>query len=204
MRLVFAIVLLSLLAASVQAQVVYRWTDETGEVHYGHAVPPEHAHRGFDRMGPDGTVRERVERALTEEERAERAAERRREAELAAEQRSQETRDRLLLAAYGSEDDIIQGMTLQLNALDHQRASVRDSLRRASGRFEDLVSHAARLTHDGQTVPDRMNQNIAAARDEVQQLRRALEEMDEREQVIRDRSNAELTRFRELTGGNGP
>ncbi len=204
MRYLFVIVLLSLIAASAQAQVVYRWTDEHGEVHYGHAVPPEHAHRGYDRIGPDGVVRERIERALTAEERAERNAARRREAELAAEQRSQESRDRLLLAAYGSEEDIVQGMTLQLNALDQQRASVRDSLRRASARFEDLVANAARLTHDGQTVPERMNQNIGTARDEVQQLRRALEDMDEREQVIRERANAELTRFRELTGGNGP
>ncbi len=202
-RSVFVIVLLCMIAASVQAQVVYRWTDERGEVHYGHSVPPEHAHRGYERIGSDGTVRERVERALTEEERAERNAARQREAELEAQRRTQETQDRLLLAAYASEEDIVNSMERQLVSLEHQRASVRDSLRRASNRFEDLVNNAARMTRDGQQVPDRMNSNISDARDEVQQLRRTLAEMDEREQVIRDRSAAELARFRKLTAGNG-
>ncbi len=204
MRSLFIIVLLSLIAASVQAQVVYRWTDEHGERHYGHSVPPEHAHRGYELIGPDGSIRGRVERALTEQERAERDAARRREAELAAEQRQQETQDRLLLAAYASEEDIINGMERQLDALNQQRVSLRDSLRRSSNRFEDLVGRAASLSQEGQTVPDRMNENIRTARDDVQQLRRALADLDEREQVIRDRSAAELARFRELTGGNGP
>lgn len=202
-RSVFVIVLLCMIAASVQAQVVYRWTDEHGEVHYGHAVPPQHAHRGYERIGPDGTVRERVERALTDEERAERNAAREREAELEAQRRTQESQDRLLLAAYSSEEDIVNGMERRLLSLEQQRASVRDSLRRASNRFEELVANAAHLTHDGQQVPDRMRQDIRAARDEVQQLRRTLTEMDEREQVIRDRAAAELARFRKLTTGHG-
>ena len=201
MRSLILILLLSLAAAAAQAQSVYRWIDENGEVHYGHSVPPEHAHRGYDLIGPDGMVRQRVERALTEEERAEREAERRRQAILEAEQRSQDSRDRQLLAAYGSEEDIVQAMEMQITAINHQRSSIRDSLRRASGRFESLVTRASRLTHEGQPVPVALERDIDDVRGEIQTLRRGLQDLDQREEAVRRRAELERTRFRELTGG---
>ena len=69
----FIPLLLSLLLCSLAfAQPVYRWVDDEGETHYGHSVPPEFKDRGYERLGPDGQVLQRVERALTDEERAER------------------------------------------------------------------------------------------------------------------------------------
>lgn len=195
------IVLLGLLLTAVaQAQNVYRWTDEHGEVHYGHAVPPEYADRGYDRLSRDGMVLERVERALTPQERATRAARRALEAEAEALMRNQESRDRLLMAAYRSEEDITSTMHYSLASLDGQRRSIRANLDRSSQRFESQVSRAADFTRRGEEVPAQISQSITDVRNEMQRLRKALEELDQRELEIRQRFASELERFRELMG----
>ncbi|MGY6631609.1 MAG: DUF4124 domain-containing protein [Wenzhouxiangella sp.] len=181
-----------------QAQVVYRWTDEHGNVHYGHAVPPEHAHRGFDRLGRDGRVRERVERALTPEEIAERDARLAREAELAAEQARQDRLDQQLLSAYASEADIESSLNQQIATLDRRRATLQAALEEQTRRFENLVSRAAALNRDGQPVPAQLNQSIEEARNESRRLRGLLAELDEQELAIRARFAADLARFQAI------
>jgi hypothetical protein len=196
----FSLLLIVLLASQAAlAQHVYRWVDDRGEVHYGHAVPPEHAHRGYDRLGRDGTVRESVAPALTPEERAARAARLALEAEVEAEQRSQETRDRMLLAAYRSADDIEAAMTMQLAALDAQRGQINAALAEEVRRFENQIARAAQQSRDGFEVPEQLTQSINVSRAETQRLRNRLIELDQEEEVIRQRFEAEAERFRELT-----
>jgi hypothetical protein len=193
------ILFLVLSSGLVMAQHVYRWVDDKGEVHYGHAVPPEHAHRGYDRLGRDGTVRERFSPALTPEERAQRAARLALEAEAEAEQRSQESRDRLLLAAYRSEDDIMASMAQQLTGLESQRVQLQNALNEEVRRFEGQVARAAQQSRDGFEVPEQLTRSIQESRSETQRLRRALAELDQQEEAIRRQFEAEAERFRELT-----
>lgn len=195
------LLLLAVMAAwlsAAQAQVVYRWVDEHGNVHYGHAVPAEHAHRGFDRLGRDGRVRERVERALTPEEIAERDARLAREAELAAKQAQQDRLDQQLLSAYASEDDIESALNQQLATIDRRRGTLQASLDEQTRRFENLVSRAASLNRDGQTIPAQLNQSIEDARNESRRLRSLLAELDEQELNVRARFAADLARFQAI------
>ncbi len=200
---ILTIAVTMLLTTSAMAQTVYRWVDDRGEIHYGHAVPPEYAQRGFDRMGPDGQVRERIAPALTPEERAARDVRMALDAERQAEQRSQDTRDRLLLASYSSEEDISNALNVQLTALNSQRGAIRASLRQASSRFENLVGRAAQLTREGQIVPSALNDSIDETRQDMRRLREALADIDEREAIIRQRFGDELVRFIQLTGPSG-
>src|SRR5690625_2076604 len=95
-----------LLASTAQAQSVYRWVDDNGEIHYGDSVPTEYKDYGYVRLGPDGTVRERVEPALSPEEIIERRKRRAAQAREEAEQRRRATQDRMLLATYRSEEEL--------------------------------------------------------------------------------------------------
>jgi hypothetical protein len=193
------LLLLLLGAQAALAQHVYRWTDDRGEVHYGHSVPPEHAHRGYDRLGRDGTVRESVAPALTPEERAARAARLALEAQAEAEQRSQETRDRMLLAAYRSVDDIDAAMGVQLAALNAQRQRLNEALEQEVRRFEAQIARAAQQSRDGHEVSEQLTQSINVSRVETQRLRLRLAELDQEEDDIRQRFEQEAERFRELT-----
>jgi hypothetical protein len=183
----------------VWGQDVYRWVDEEGEVHYGNMVPPEYRSYGWERIGPNGVVLERVERALTPEEREVLRQEAIRQAELEAQQRSQETKDRLLLQSYRSEQDLLDTMELQVAALDSQRATIQTSLDLANQRFENLVRRAAQIVREGGNASAELIENIESARQEISDLRKNMSDLSEQEREIRERFLADLERFRELT-----
>lgn len=194
-----SVLLILLLAGNLaMAQNVYRWTDERGEVHYGHSVPPEHAHRGYDRLGRDGSVRQSVAPSLTPEERAERSARMAQEAETEAERRDQENRDRMLLSAYRSVDDIMETMAMQLASVEADRRRINNALSSAMRRFENQIARAAQHSREGQDVPEQLTQSIHETRSETRQLRRQLDRLDQREDTIRGQYEAEAERFREL------
>jgi len=197
-RLLFLSLML-LLPDLVSAQDVYRWVDENGEVHHGNMVPPEYRNYGWERIGPNGTVIERIERALTPEERESLRREQRRQNELEAEQQRQEARDRMLLNAYRSEQDLLNEMERQVATLDTQRETIQTSLALASERFESLVRRAAQIVRDGGSVPSELTQSIEEARAEIANLRNNLAGMAEQELEIRDRFTGELERYRQLS-----
>ncbi len=190
---------LALAAPAAQAQSVYRWVDDEGETHYGQSVPPEFKDYGYVRLGPDGTVRERVEPALSPEEIKERRRQRREQARREAEERSQEARDRMLLATYDSEEDLRESLEMQLAGIQSQRVSTRLALGLIESRFERFVGRAASLNRDGKSVPQSLEDDIDETRAELRELRGDLDRLDEREQAARDRFSASLERYRELT-----
>lgn len=205
MNIRLPLILILLLGSSLAtAQHVYRWVDESGETHYGHSVPPEHAHRGYERLGRDGTVRQRFAPALTPEERAERAERMALEAQLEAEQRSQETRDRMLLSSYGTVEDIETTMNMQLASLSAQRVHLDSGLAEQVRRFETQIARAAQYNRDGQPVPERLTASINDSQREARRLRQALADLDKREEAIRRQFEAEAERFRELTSNSQP
>lgn len=191
--------ILLLLPGLACAQDVYRWVDENGEVHHGNMVPPEYRNFGWERIGPNGVVIERIERAMTQEERDALRREHERLAELEAERERQETRDRMLLSAYRSEQDLLDEMERQVAGLDTQRATIQSSLDLATGRFESQVRRAAQIVREGGNVPAELSENIEEARAEIASLRDNLAGMAERELEIRERFMAELERYRQLS-----
>lgn len=193
------VLLLILAASAAEAQSVYRWVDDEGETHYGQSVPPEFKDYGYVRLGPDGTVRERVEPALTPEQIEQRRRQRAEQARQEAAQRSQEARDRMLLATYSSEEALREALDMQLAGIESQRASTRMALDLVENKFENLVSRAASLNRDGRAVSEKLQTSIEETRQELRDLRADLQRLDEREAEPRDRYSANLERYRELT-----
>lgn len=189
-----------LLSTSAMAQAYYRWVDDEGEVHYGQSVPPEFKDYGYVRLGPDGTVRERVEPALSPEEIAERRRQRTEQAEREAERRSQASRDRLLTATFSSEQALIDGMEMQLAGIESQRTSTRTALDLMKRRFETLVARAAPYHRKGTAIPADLSEAIDETRAEVHRLRGELERLERLEAETRERFMTDLERYRELTG----
>jgi uncharacterized protein involved in exopolysaccharide biosynthesis len=201
-RLVLAAIML-MVASGVLAQTVYRWVDDSGEVHYGHSIPPEQARRGYEILGRDGVVRERVEPALTPEQLAERREERRRQEEEAARQRTQQTRDRILLTTYNSEQSLRNSMEMELVTINSQRSSIRVALDQVEHRFERLLERAAEHSDEGRAVPASLEASLEDVRAELRRLRTDLAALDDREQEVRERYRSNLERYRELMGRGG-
>ncbi|MEE4639749.1 MAG: DUF4124 domain-containing protein [Wenzhouxiangella sp.] len=198
-RLIAFLVCGWLLAEVALAQSVFRWTDEDGHVHYGHAVPAEHRHRGYERLAPDGRVLERVSRAMTDEERA---AENERQAELAeleALRASQALIDRRLLASYRSISDIEATRQSRIESLQAQRDALQRSLELSSARFEDMVARASQRNRADEPLSPALEDAISDAQDEIRRLRTAIDEIDRRQLAVEAGFDAEIERFRELT-----
>lgn len=190
-----------LLTATAQAQTVYRWTDDDGLIHYGHAVPPEYRARGYDRLGRDGLVVEHIAPEMTPEERAREAARRAMQTELEAEQQNQATRDRLLLAAYRDEEELQDNLDWRLSGLRSQQATLETSLQHSRNRFENLVGQAANLDRRDQPVPESLRSSIDETRNEIRRLNDSIAELDQRKAEIRSRFEEDLERYRLLTRG---
>jgi len=203
LRYTLLFVLMFVLAApAAHAQSVYRWVDDEGKTHYGQSVPPEFKDYGYVRLGPDGTVRERVEPALSPEEMAERRRQRVQQAREEAAERSQEARDRMLLATYNSEEDLREALEMQLAGIQSQRVSTRMALNLIENRFEGLVSRAAELNRKGREVSETLQNRIEETRAELRGLRADLVRLDERETEARERFSASIERYRELTSSH--
>jgi len=94
-------------SSSQVAPNLFKWTDENGKVHYGDHVPPEYARQERKVLNEQGVEMKTLEAAKTPEQIAEEerlAAERKEQERIAADQASH---DRMLLATFSTEDDIV-------------------------------------------------------------------------------------------------
>lgn len=189
-----------LMVELVMAQSVFRWTDEEGQVHYGHAVPAEHRHRGYERLGPDGRVLERVDRALTEQERAAEARRSAEQAELEELRAGQALIDRRLLASYRSVADIETSRQSRLASLQTQQDTLERSFQLSRERFEEMVGRAGAQNRADQPISPALEEAISDAQAELRRLREAINEVERRKEAVDAGFDAEVERFRELTG----
>lgn len=200
MASIIALLLIALIALPAAAQTVFKWVDEDGEIHYGHSLPPEYVDLAHERLS-EGEVRESVDRALTLEEReaamAAMAAERAQEAA----ERTRQTQDRLLLASYSSEDEILQAKQSELTVIRSQISSASASLNNALHRYRQLISQAADLERAASTVPDNLAERIRDSHAELAQHQSTLDRINRRIQRTEESFQQDLDRYRDLSGG---
>lgn len=198
-RLITILICGWLLAEVAIAQSVFRWTDEDGHVHYGHAVPAQHRHRGYERLASDGRVLDRVAPALTDEERAAEAERQAEQVELEALRASQALIDRRLLASYRTVADIEATRQTRIESLQAQRDALERSLELSRARFEDMVARAGQRNRADEPLSPALEEAIGTAQAEIRRLRVAIDEIDQRQLAVEAGFDAEIERFRELT-----
>lgn len=191
--------LILLMAMPVMAaETVYKWVDENGEIQYGHAVPPDAVDQGYERLN-EGVVKESVDRVMTEEELAEWKIQQRRQRQEEAQQKTRESQDRLLLASYASEDEIIESMETELAMVRSQEGSLTTSLNNSLSRYRHLVERAANRQRAGQAVTDGATTAIEETRAEIVQQRASLMRLEERLDRTRQNYMQALERYRSLS-----
>ena len=131
----------------------YKWTDASGNLHYGDALPPEAVNFGYEVVNSQGVVVKHVDRPKTAEERA--AA----KVEIAKAQAAKEAadarvrNDEQLVAAYPTEDDLKRAQHQQADMLDQNIASAQLGLESQQKSLAELLGHAADLDSSGKPVP---------------------------------------------------
>lgn len=149
---------------------VYRWVDEHGVVHYGDAIPPQYSteqHEVIDRHGA---------RTVIHQENSEPVAPVR------------SSRDRALLATYGTVDEIEDVRDRRMEFLASQNEVARERLESLHMRHAELADNPAAI-NELQLVEQRIGEYEAE-----------IERRDGEIERIRAEFASDIARFRELRG----
>lgn len=184
-------------AAPVQAKL-YKWTDETGQIHYGDSVPAQYLTTEHKVMNEQGLAVKQVDAAETDEQRAERARlalEKKREEDLLAEQRQ---RDRVLLDTYTTERDLVAARDARFEAVDSQiqlSESIIEDSRKKLTASEKLQES---LKAQNKPVPDTLLEKIEREKTQLATQDEVMASHVEKRQAVSDQFNGYIERFREL------
>lgn len=186
------------LAPQADAERLYRWVDESGNVQYSDNVPPEYVVREHIVYNEDGIALEVREPAKTPEQIA-------REEEIArlrAEQRrllnEQRMQDDVLLSTFRSMDDLLMTRDGKLAGVDAQITLAQSSIERLKGRLRDLQSTAATEERLGRPVGFDLQSNIDQTRQQIQDYYAAIVRYEEQREDLQAQYQANLERFMQL------
>lgn len=177
---------------------LYKWVDDQGKVHYGDAVPPEYAKQERKVLNEQGVQVKTLEAAKTPEQLAEDerlAAQRKEQERIAAEKAAH---DRMLLATFTTEDDMVMTRDGKIAAIDGVLRVTRDRIEKIETNLSELTREAAELERAGKPIPETLHEEILGARGQIQRYLDYIASKRREQEDIRAQFEADIRRFREL------
>jgi len=167
-----------------------------GKTFSGDRPPPECANADMRELNRDGSVRRVIARPPTQDELRARALEAKKRLEEEDKQLAQRRRDKSLLEAYASEEEI---ETARAKSLE----TATQSMARAKARIANLNGERKKLDDEAEfykkrVLPDQIKRSFVSNQQEVDQAEKILNEASIETKRINERFDAEKKRFREL------
>jgi len=182
-----------------QAGKLYKWVDDTGQIRYGDRIPPQYAKIKNETLSDQGIVVETKAAAKTPEQRAEEA----RQAAIKTEQErirvEAARRDSILLDTFTNEDEMIMTRDGKIEAIEAVIRVTNSRTEKNKLRLVDLKVRAANMERSGKAVPQSILDKIADTRNQIQHNTRYVANRIVEQQRIREKFEADIKRFRELT-----
>ena len=197
----FLFVLASLTAVAGQTEVVYKWVDENGQIHYGDSIPPEFSDLPKQVLNEHAITVDHLEGRKTEEQLA--AEEKAKELEMQKE--LQLRADKALLATYLTVEEIVMHRDRRIELFQAQSRVTELYLRNLERRLTKLKREAAKYRpySDDPDAP-LINEDLVADNTETQdtiarhQKNLLKFQEDERQMVTSFEGN--INRFKALKG----
>jgi hypothetical protein len=205
-RISITLLIASLFFTSVaNAQNVYRWTDENGDVHYGPTLPPEFANKPYEILNRNGVLLQRVDDPSALLEKPEEVKEESQELEpLFTEQEVRTRSDSLLLLRYPEEADLTAAMENEVAQLGYDIRLINQSRASALTTLATQVGNAADRQRAGMPEDPDLRKEIGSLRNRLGSSEGRLMDLRERELAIRAEFESDLKRYRYLTNGGQP
>ena len=167
-----------------------------GKTFSGDRPPQECANSDMRELNRDGSVRRVLARPPTQDELRARALEAKKRLEEEDRQLAQRRRDKSLLEAYASEEEIEVARAKSLE-------TATQSIVRARARIENLNGERKKLDDEAEfykkrVLPDQIKRSFVSNQQEVSQAEKILNDALVETQRINERFDAEKKRFREL------
>jgi len=205
-QIFFMLVAGALLAANASAAEVYRWVDENGEVHYTQSLPPNFKDKGHDVLNERGIVLDE-DLSLTPEPPPEEPEEEvlpelprdssgmQRPKALYSEAEMQRRMDNFLMLRYGSQQEIIDAMNVEIKQLAYDRRLLETTKKSMIDSYRGQIRQAANRQRAGQQV----DENVVIAIDLLQSRlvtnSESLYNLEARELEIRAEFGKQLDRY---------
>lgn len=196
-KLALSTILIALLTQPAAAKL-YKWVDDNGKTHYTDKLPPNQTDKARTEMNESGVEVSKIGRAKSPEEIAqEKELERlRKEREKLIEK--QKADDSVLLRTFRSEDDIIMSQDGKLAAIDVMIEITKSNIRQSKAQLTDMQNSAASLERMGTKPSEKLLQDIANTKQQLQDSYAAIINREKDKERIRAKTQADLKRFREL------
>lgn len=202
-NLILSLLLGSLLVLPLSAQAAFKcWTNKDGVRECGNAVPPEYAQQQSETINERGQTVERQQRAKTAEELEQEHQREAEEARIKAEEErrleEQRNHDRVLLATFLTEEDIIQARDRKLSSIDAGIELNRLTIDKLEGDLEREQKRAENYRRKEQETPESLQQAIDSLERQIADKKRYISSQQvERERLVEEYAR-DLERFREL------
>ena len=198
-----AVALLALCGYLNRAEATIKcWTNKEGVRECGNAVPPEFAQQAHEEKSASGMTIKRTERSKTPEEiaaaRVEQEALAKKQAEIAAIAHKQAAADKVLLATFSSEDDLVLARDGQMANVESQKKLAESRITKLQKSLDQLISKAADRERRGQRVPSEISKEIANLRGQITDQKKFIVAKDTDALKLKGKFEADLARFREL------
>jgi hypothetical protein len=186
------------LAALPAEAKMYRWVDEEGNVHYSDKVPPTEVKKARTQLNERGIEVRQVEAAKTPEElaRDQELKKMRKEQQRLIEK--QKAEDRVLLATFRSEDDIIMARDGKIAAVGVMIQILRNNIKNAKSRLADLQMVAADQERSGKKVSQKTLAQIEERRNQIKESYASILQREQEQEEIRNKFQYDVERFRTL------
>lgn len=197
----FALTCTLLLGGAAQAKIVC-WTNSDGVRECGNAVPPEYAQKETRTIDKQGMTTEVKERAKTPEEIAAEKSQNAENERLAAEEeqrkQTQEAYDRVLLATYLSEEDILRSRERQASSINATMEVTHIAVDKLQEKLNGERKKAAGYERQGKALPERVQQDIDTLQEQIDTKRNFIQSKEREKQKLHEKYDADMVRFREL------
>lgn len=178
------------------------WTNKDGVRECGNAIPPEYSQQSSETINERGITVESKERALTKEELAEiqkkKDDEKQRAAEEAEKRKKQDAEDRVLLATFLSEEEIISARDRKLGLINGNIEVTNGTIDKLNSDLQEQRKKAANYERKGRTVPEGTLKEIASLERQIKNKEEFIAAKNAEKEVIREKYARDLDRFREL------
>lgn len=188
-----------LLGSAVAAERTFKWVDENGQVHYGDRVPPRYVDKERREMNEQGRTVRIYEAPKTPEQKA---REQRLAVVAAAKKKlaeKQHRRDRMLLATYSSEEDMLLARDGKVESVETLIQLTRRRIASMERRLRELTDEAAEYERSGKKLPVGLEDQLASIRKQISENEAFVKQKEQEKEAIARQFDADIARFRELT-----
>lgn len=179
-----------------------KWVDEDGQVHYGDRVPAKYLKQQREILNEQGVVVKKHDAAKSDEELEKARAQRAKRAEAdkrkMIEAKKAALRDRVLLATFTTEDDLIHQRDARLEAVDTQILLTETIIKDQEKKLENLKKRIGNIEKSDRKVPENLHKEQASVTRQLQTHHEYVDSKNKEKKKIISKFEDDIKRFREL------